>query len=68
VAAVRELVIDTLTPEQLRVLAEAGETVGARLTTVNCAAAEAETAAGAGAGAENSTTGPDEGRDVSTST
>ena len=43
VATVRELVIDVLTPEQLRVLAEAGEAVGARLTTVNCGAAEADT-------------------------
>ena len=68
VAAVRDLVIDTPTSEQLRVLAEAGEAVGARLTTVNCAAAESEAAADAGAEAENSTTGPYEGRDVSTST
>ena len=42
VATVRELVIDVLTPEQLRVLAEAGEAVGARLTMVNCGAAEAD--------------------------
>lgn len=47
VATVRELVIDVLTPEQLRVLAEAGEAVGARLTAVNCGAAEAELAADA---------------------
>jgi hypothetical protein len=49
VATVRDLVIDALTPEQLQVLAEAGEAVGARLTAVNCRAAEAEgfdTAAG----------------------
>lgn len=54
VAAVRDLVIDALTPEQLRVLAEAGEAVGARLTAVNCGAAEAEAAR-------------DEGKNVSTS-
>ncbi len=42
VATVRDLVIDALTPEQLRVLAEAGEAVGARLTAVNCRAAEAD--------------------------
>jgi DNA-binding MarR family transcriptional regulator len=42
VAAVRDLVIDVLDPEQLRVLAEAGEAVAARLTAVNCRAAEAE--------------------------
>lgn len=54
VATVRELVIDVLTPEQLRVLAEAGEAVGARLTAVNCGAAEADLAA-------------DEGENVSTS-
>jgi len=54
VGAVRDLVIDALTPEQLRVLAEAGEAVGARLTAVNCGAAEAEAAA-------------DEGNNVSTS-
>ncbi|WP_420119991.1 MarR family winged helix-turn-helix transcriptional regulator [Nakamurella sp.] len=53
VAAVRDLVIDALTPEQLRVLAEAGEAVGARLTAVNCGAADAEAA--------------DEGNNVSTS-
>lgn len=53
VAAVRDLVIDALTPEQLRVLAEAGEAVGARLTAVNCGAAENEAA--------------DEGNNVSTS-
>lgn len=53
VAAVRDLVIDALSPDQLRVLAEAGEAVGARLTAVNCGAAEAEAA--------------DEGNDVSTS-
>jgi hypothetical protein len=47
-------VIDALTPEQLRVLAEAGEAVGARLTAVNCGAAEADLAA-------------DEGENVSTS-
>jgi hypothetical protein len=41
VAAVRDLVIDVLDPEQLRVLAEAGEAVAARLTAVNCRA-EAE--------------------------
>jgi DNA-binding MarR family transcriptional regulator len=54
VATVRDLVIDALTPEQLRVLAEAGEAVGARLTAVNCGAAEADLAA-------------DEGENVSTS-
>lgn len=48
VATVRELVIDALTPEQLRVLAEAGEAVGARLTAVNCGAAEADVAADEG--------------------
>ena len=39
VAAVRDYVIDVLTPEQLAVLAEIGETVGARLTAENCSAA-----------------------------
>jgi DNA-binding MarR family transcriptional regulator len=39
VRAVREYVIDLLTPEQLRVLAEIGEAVGARITVANCAAA-----------------------------
>ncbi len=39
VAAVREYVIDVLTREQLRVLAEIGEAVGARLTAENCRAA-----------------------------
>jgi len=47
VAAVRDLVIDALTPEQLRVLAEAGEAVGARLTPVNCRGVESEACAGA---------------------
>lgn len=42
VATVRDLVIDALDPEQLRVLAEAGEAVGARLAAVNCGAVEAE--------------------------
>lgn len=42
VAAVRDLVIDALTPEQLQVLAAAGEAVGTRLTAVNCRAAEAD--------------------------
>lgn len=60
VATVRELVIDVLTPEQLRVLAEAGEAVGARLTAVNCGAAEAELAADAA-------TAGDRGDHVSTS-
>lgn len=36
VAAVREYVIDLLTPDQLQVLAEIGEAVGARLTAENC--------------------------------
>jgi hypothetical protein len=35
-------VIDLLTPEQLLVLAEAGEAVGAKLTAENCRAAVAE--------------------------
>jgi DNA-binding MarR family transcriptional regulator len=39
VRAVREYVIDLLTPEQVRVLAEIGEAVGARITVANCAAA-----------------------------
>ncbi len=42
VAAVREYVIDMLTPEQLRVLAEIGEAVGGRLTAENCRAAAEE--------------------------
>jgi DNA-binding MarR family transcriptional regulator len=41
VRAVREYVIDVLTPEQLAVLADIGEAVGARLTAENCRAAEA---------------------------
>jgi DNA-binding MarR family transcriptional regulator len=41
VQAVREYVIDVLTPEQLAVLADIGEAVGARLTAENCRAAEA---------------------------
>ncbi|HEY5880798.1 MAG TPA: MarR family winged helix-turn-helix transcriptional regulator [Nakamurella sp.] len=45
VATVRDLVIDALTPEQLRVLAEAGEAVGARLTPVNCRGVENEACA-----------------------
>ena len=59
--AVRDLVIDVLTPEQLRVLAEAGEAVGARLTSVNCRAAESELAD------DDRPTSPDEGEHVSTS-
>jgi len=39
VAAVREYVVDLLTPEQLAVLAEIGEAVGAKLTADNCSAA-----------------------------
>jgi DNA-binding MarR family transcriptional regulator len=39
VRAVREYVIDLLTPDQLQVLAEIGEAVGARITIENCAAA-----------------------------
>jgi DNA-binding MarR family transcriptional regulator len=39
VQAVRDYVIDVLTPAQLEVLAEAGEAVGARLTADNCSAA-----------------------------
>jgi DNA-binding MarR family transcriptional regulator len=61
VASVRDLVIDVLTPEQLRVLAEAGEAVGARLTSVNCRAAESELAD------DDRPTSPDEGEHVSTS-
>ncbi len=38
VEAVREYVIDLLTPAQLEVLAEVGEAVGARLAAENCAA------------------------------
>ncbi len=45
VAAVREYVIDLLTPEQLRVLAEIGEAVGAKITVENCAAAAVEAGA-----------------------
>ena len=41
VRAVREYVIDILTPEQLAVLADIGEAVGGRLTAENCRAAEA---------------------------
>jgi DNA-binding MarR family transcriptional regulator len=39
VQAVRKFVIDILTPEQLEVLAEVGEAVGAGLTAENCRAA-----------------------------
>jgi len=39
VHAVRKFVIDMLTPEQLAVLAEVGEAVGASLTAENCQAA-----------------------------
>lgn len=39
VRAVREYIIDVLTPAQLAVLAEAGEAVEARLTADNCRAA-----------------------------
>lgn len=42
VEAVRRYVIDGLTAEQLRVLAEVGELVGARLTAENCRAARAD--------------------------
>lgn len=42
VDAVRQYVIDGLTAEQLRVLAEIGDLVGARLTAENCRAATAE--------------------------
>lgn len=60
VANVRDLVIDALTPEQLQVLAEAGEAVGARLTSVNCRAAESESA-------DDRPTGADKEGHVSTS-
>jgi DNA-binding MarR family transcriptional regulator len=43
VDAVRQYVIDGLTPAQLQVLAEVGEVVHARLTAENCRAAIAET-------------------------
>src|SRR6476660_7568947 len=39
VQALRDYIIDVLTPEQLAVLAEAGEAVEARLTADNCRAA-----------------------------
>jgi len=42
VEAVRNYVIDLLTPAQLDVLAEVGEAVGARLAAENCAEAGAE--------------------------
>lgn len=42
VQAVREYVIDLLTPEQLAVLAEVGEAVGSRLAAENCRAAAEE--------------------------
>jgi DNA-binding MarR family transcriptional regulator len=45
VQTVRTYVIDLLTPEQLRVLAEIGETVGARLNAA-CHAAAAESCSG----------------------
>ena len=38
VGAVREYVIDILTPAQLQVLADAGEAIGARLAADNCRA------------------------------
>src|SRR6476660_3324485 len=44
VQAVRKFVIDMLTPEQLTVLAEIGEAVGARLSAENCRAAAIEEA------------------------
>ncbi len=73
VAAVRDLVIDALTPQQLQVLAEAGEVIGARLTAVNCRAAESDTFAdadrrpGSGTVDEDLPTGHDGDCDVSTS-
>lgn len=42
VEAVRKFVIDVLTPEQIAVLAEIGEAVGARLAAENCRAAAIE--------------------------
>ena len=42
VRAVRDYVIDILTPEQLEVLAQAGEAVAVRLTADNCSAAAAD--------------------------
>ena len=47
VGAVREYVIDLLTPAQLEVLAEVGEAVGARLAAENCAAAAEDCSAAA---------------------
>jgi DNA-binding MarR family transcriptional regulator len=44
VAAVREYVVDLLSPQQLAVLAEIGEAVAAKLTADNCAAAVADDA------------------------
>jgi DNA-binding MarR family transcriptional regulator len=44
VQAVRKFVIDILTPEQLEVLAEVGEAVGASLTAENCQAAATDDA------------------------
>jgi DNA-binding MarR family transcriptional regulator len=42
VQAVRKFVIDVLTPEQLEVLAEVGEAVGASLAAENCRAAASD--------------------------
>jgi len=42
VRAVREFVIDVLTPAQLEMLAEAGEAISARLSAENCRSAVAE--------------------------
>jgi len=47
VGAVREYVIDLLTPAQLEVLAEVGEAVGARLAAENCSAAAEDRSAAA---------------------
>ncbi len=52
VAAVREYVIDVLTPEQIDVLAQIGEAVGARLTAENCRAAAEEEGSAGGVGVD----------------
>lgn len=50
IAAVREYVIDVLTPQQIDVLADIGESVGARLSAENC-----------GTTADHGTCPPDDG-------
>jgi DNA-binding MarR family transcriptional regulator len=55
VRAVRQYVIDLLTPAQLEMLAEVGEAIGARLAADNCRAAAEEACEESGASAESLT-------------